>query len=282
MKDYRFKCKDCNKTFSVTANTMLHNTKLPVRRWLFAFSIVTDAKKGVSAKQLERNLDISYPTAWKMAMKIRELMADVKPIKLDGVLEMDETYVGGKPRERAIMNLTEVEKKAYNTKLSKLDKNYLISEGSYKKPKGVKNPKRGRGTDKTPVVGIVKRDGSVVAQVMNKLTYNELKAMVEKNVNRSKSVLITDDFSSYNRFDKIIEHIKIDHQKVFSYKGINTNTIESFWAIIKRGIAGTYHQFSEKHLPKYITEFIFKYNNRLDDEIMFEILVKISVKPNTL
>jgi hypothetical protein len=139
------------------------------------------------------------------------------------------------------------------------------------------NPKRGRGTDKIPVAGIVERDGNVVAQVMKHTTYRDLKALVNKYVDKEDSVMITDEFKSYNRFSDIIEHIKIDHEKLYSYKGVNTNSIESFWAIVKRGIIGQYHQVSLKYLPNYVAEFVFKYNNRKDDD-MFETLVMNSMK----
>ncbi|MCH7535784.1 MAG: IS1595 family transposase, partial [Bacteroidetes bacterium] len=139
--------------------------------------------------------------------------------------------------------------------------------------------KRGRGTKKIPVVGIVERDGDVVAQVMRKLTYQNLKTMVEKYVYEDDSVLITDEYKGYSRMHNIIEHVKIDHQKIYSYKGLNTNTIESFWAVVERGIMGQYHHVSPKYLPTYIAEFVFKWNNRNKDD-MFETLVKNSMKIN--
>jgi transposase-like protein len=138
--------------------------------------------------------------------------------------------------------------------------------------------KRGRGTSKTPVVGIVQRNGNVVAEVMQKTNWKNFKAMVQKYVDMDDSVLMTDQFKAYDRFDAIIEHIKIDHTKMYSYKGLNTNSIESFWAIVKRGIMGQYHSVSDKHLPKYIDEFCFKYNNRKFDD-MFETLVFNSLLP---
>lgn len=270
--DYRFTCFNCNKSFSVTVNTMLHRTRIPLRTWLIAFSLVTDAKKGISAKQLERNLDVSYKTAWRMGMKMRKLMREPAG-KLDDVVEMDETYVGGKPRRGGLSTLTKAEKAYYDRTVERLDKRVDISEGKQKKkwiPAHL--VKRGRGTRKVPVVGIVERDGNVVAKVMEKLTHDNLKAMVQKNVEEEDAVLITDKYRGYNRLSKIIDHIKVDHEKMYSYRGINTNTIESFWAIIKRGIIGQYHKVSLKYLPDYITEFVFKYNNRNDDD-MFKTLV---------
>jgi hypothetical protein len=112
---------------------------------------------------------------------------------------------------------------------------------------------------------------------MTQTTYTELKKLVKKYVDTEDSLMITDEYSGYNKFSTIIEHIKIDHQKLYSYKGVNTNSIESFWAIVKRGIIGQYHQVSLKYLPNYVTEFVFKYNNRRIDD-MFETLVKNSMK----
>lgn len=275
-KDHRFTCKDCRKTSSVTAGTALHGTRIPLKTWFYAFAIISDAKKGVSALQLQRNLGVSYPTAWKMYMDIRGMMVD-DIAKLDGVVEMDETYIGGKPRKNAKMMLTDSQKEKLDHKLYDLKEDFEITEGQYKKKYPKVKPKRGRGTTKISVVGIVQRDGNVVAEVMENLTARNLRKMVQENVKESDSILVTDEYSGYNRLSEIIEHIKIDHQKMWSYKGINTNSIESFWAIIKRGIIGQYHQVSPKYLPNYVAEFVFKYNNRHDDD-MFETLVKNAVK----
>jgi transposase-like protein len=286
-KDYRFTCKSCGKTSSVTVNTALHNTRLPVKTWFYAFSIVTDAKKGLSAMQLQRNLDISYPTAWAMYHKIRELMIiENKEIELSGIVEMDETYIGGKPRP---FNDGTTKPQGKKTVIPELDKRIKelknagvnLKRGKGNPAKSDINPKRGRGTDMAKVVGMVERDGNVIAHVMKSIKHEDLKKLVQKHVIEDDSVLITDEYTGYNKMDKIIEHVKIDHQRLYSYKGINTNTIESFWAIIKRQIIGQHHQVSVKHLPKYVSEVVFKYNNRNVDD-MFETLLANSVKPITL
>lgn len=282
-KDMRFLCKDCGRSFSVTVNTQLHNTRLPLKTWLFSFAIIADAKKGLSALQLQRNLGISYPTAWSMYHKIRDLMImENEEIQLDGVVEMDETMLGGKPRKNAKMLLSNTEKKGLDKQIIKAEKQkFEILEGSIKKKYPLVAPKRGRGANRPKVAGIVQRDGLVIAQVMKDLKYTDLKKLVEKHVDTDDSLLITDEYKGYSRMSTIIEHIQIDHQKAYSYKGVNTNTIESFWAIIKRGLVGQYHQVSLKHLPKYVSEFVFKYNNRMKDD-MFETLVRHAVKPITL
>lgn len=281
--DGRLHCKQCNKTFSVTTNTNLHNTRLPLKTWLYAFAIVTDAKKGVSAKQLERNIGVHYETAWTMGHKIRSLMAiENQEIELSGILEMDETYIGGKPRKfndgttsdvRQAWKIPELDERIHDLKQAGIK----LKRGRGNPAKSDVLPKRGRGTNKIPVVGIVSRNGDVIAEVMRKTSYSDLKKLVNKFVDKDESIMITDEYKGYNRFSEIIEHIKIDHQKLYSYKGVNTNSIESFWAIVKRGILGQYHQVSLKYLPDYVNEFVFKYNNRNMDD-MFETLVKNSMK----
>ena len=278
-KDFRRKCYGCDKMHSVTVNTHLHNTKLPLKTWLCAISIISDAKKGLSARQLQRNIGVSYETAWLMYHKIRKLMH--RYVELTGVVEMDETYVGGKPRKgrgQDKINLRDEEIAEFD-RAAKIYKYEFpeLKEGDYKKPYTQKPHKRGRGTEKIPIVGMVSRKGEVIAEVMRETTKKNLKAMVKKHVDEERSLLITDSFSGYNRFDEFIRHLQVDHHRMFSYKGINTNSIESFWAIIKRGIIGQYHQVSPEHLPNYITEFVFKYNNR-NNENIFEELVRSTMQ----
>jgi transposase-like protein len=277
--DHRFKCRKCRRGFSVTTNTYLHQTHIPLQTWMFAFSVIADAKKGLSSLQLQRHLGIAYQTAFEMAHKIRDIMAEEKIQPLNDVIEMDETYVGGKPRKPNVKKL-----------LTKEGKEYLVNRTQEVKSLGYDlralkgntakvdlDTKRGRGSQKLiPVTGIVQRDGAVIAEVMDSLGAKKLEEMVKKHVDLAKTLLITDTYKGYARMKKIIEHIKIDHSKLYSYNGVNTNSIESFWAIVERGIIGQYHHVSLKYLPKYIVEFCFKYNNRNFDD-MFETLVKASM-----
>ena len=274
-KDMRYKCYSCKNTFSVTVGTYLHDTRLPIKTWLFALSLITDAKKGLSAKQLQRNLNISYPTSYKMYMKIRQWMNEENKTlpELDGIVELDTVYIGGKPRKQK--NYDCIPQK----KVAKLDERIKELKQAGINLRGKGNPakcipsKRGKGTKNISVVGIVERDGNVIAQIMKTINADTIKELVKKNVVEDDAVIITDEDTAHNKLSKIMEHIAIDHKRMYSYKGINTNTIESFWAIIKRGIIGQYHKINAKHLSDYIAEFIFKYNNRKDDEIMFKTLV---------
>ncbi|MCD4795010.1 MAG: IS1595 family transposase [Bacteroidales bacterium] len=280
-KDNRFKCSKCKKSFSVKTGTYLHDTRLPLKKWLFMFSIITDAKKGLSALQLQRNLDISYPTAFNCYHKIREIMTiENKEVKLEGILEQDETFVGGKPRPMPNTDCLEPkERKELDKKIEEYEKEGFDFETKEKRYVACdKDIKRGRGSQKKiPVVGLVQRDGNVVAEVMRKLSYKELKQLVKKHVdNIDDSLLITDEYKGYSQFGKIIEHIKIEHTEMYSYRGINTNTIESFWAFIKRQIMGQHHHVSPEKLHLYVAETVFKFNNRKDDD-MFETLVRLSM-----
>ncbi|MCU0444286.1 MAG: IS1595 family transposase [Microscillaceae bacterium] len=282
--DFRHYCKSCRRSFSVLINTQLQGTKMPLKLWFYAIGIITDAKKGVSALQLQRNLGAHYESVFYLYHKIRDIMEDENADipDLEGVLEMDETFVGGKPRKKTPTKgkfLRRAERDKYDDQKAELEKKgFEFREGTYKK-KAKTDSKRGRGTDKIAIAGIVARDGNVVAQVMSKLTYKELKDLVQKSVNAKKSVLLTDDFKGYNKMNEIIDHIKLDHKTFYSYKGLDNNTIESFWAIIKRGIMGQYHQVTPKYLPNYVAEFVYKYNHREDTSVMFDKILKKLVEP---
>jgi transposase-like protein len=278
--NFQYHCPTCRKRFSVLTKTHLHNTRMPLQKWLLAFAVISDGKKGISAKQLERNISVAYTTAFAMAHKMRDIMAIEKVEMLSELVEMDETFIGGKPRKPNVHGGDLSAKQIFGLE-SGLQ---VLKDAGFKLKRGKGNPahidlntKRGRGSQKQiPVAGIVERDGAVVAEVMENLTALELKKMVEKYVSTDESVIITDFYKGYNSLHTIIEHIKIDHSKMYLYKGINTNSIESFWAIVERGIMGTYHHVSLKYLPKYVVEFVFKYNNRKSDD-MFDTLVKASM-----
>jgi transposase-like protein len=175
-------------------------------------------------------------------MKIRQAMTQQGQRELlSGIVEADETYLGGKPRK-----------------------------GSG--PKG--GNKRGRGTRETPVVGITSRDGKVTAESFRhkKLTHKNLKALVRKNVDIDNTIIMTDQFRGYIGLEKIMPHKTRDHTMWYVDGEIHTNHIESFWALLKRGIIGQYHKVSLKHLPKYIDEFCYRWNHRKDDCLFMSTL----------
>jgi transposase-like protein len=248
--DFTYHCTSCRKRFTVITNTYLYNTRLPLQKWLLAFAVVSDAKKGLSAKQLERNIDVHYETAFNMAHLIRDMMAEEKVELLENVVEMDESFIGGKPRKPNIKApLSEDGKKYLKERTAE-----VVAEGfDLRRKKGNTakvdlDTKRGRGSQKQiPVAGIVQRDGAVIAEVMTSLGAKKLEELVQKHVDMADSLLITDQYKGYSKMHKIIEHIKIDHSKLYSYNGVNTNTIESFWAIVERGIMGQYHHVTLKY-----------------------------------
>lgn len=233
-------CNECNKDFTVLKGTIFEASKLPLNKWFILISLMINAKKGTSSMQLSRDLQVPQKTAWYSAMRVRCAMLD-DAYMLEGIVEMDEVYIGGKPRRRNNWN--------------RVAKPMFFPAG----------PKRGRGTTKIPVVGIVEREGKkrVVAKVMDRLTSKDLLEMLKTYVIEEKSMLMTDEFKGYHQFDKIMQHATVNHSKGEYARGeVHTNTIEGFWSIIKNGIRGQYHVISRKYLPFYLAEFSYKYNHR--------------------
>ncbi len=242
--EQRYHCNACNTSYSVTVNTIFHNTKLELQKWFLAITLILNAKKGLSSRQLSRDLGVHKNTAWSMGMRIRKAMLNDGEL-LTGIIEMDETYVGGKPRKGADRGPT--------------NKN-----------------KRGRGTKKTPVVGMVERNGNVKAFVSHKLSSKKLMGLIRRNIDYKNSTLMTDEFKGYIPVSKIMPHKIITHDYEYVNGIIHTNTIESFWAIVKRGIIGQYHKVSKKYLQKYIDEFCFRYNNRRNNNV-FDLAISRAV-----
>jgi transposase-like protein len=173
-------------------------------------------------------------------------------IRLEGLVEFDEAYLGGKPRKRMLPENT--------PSLARVTE------------------KRGRGTLKTPIVAAVEKKGSVYVKIVEKLTSRNLLAMLKKIVNTEDSIVISDDFRSYRSFDSVVEHITIKHNEGYG-KGIKTvNTAEGFFSIIKNGIKGSYRALSKKYLPFYLAEFSYKFNKRNVRQNAFEELLENAVK----
>lgn len=241
-KEKRHHCNNCNTSFSVTVGTIFHHTHLPLQKWFLAVSLILNAKKGISSRQLARDLDVHKDTAWRISMKIREAMRDSWQRELlSGVVEMDETYIGGKPR------------KGENDGIQR----------------------RGRGTKKTPVVGLISRDGKVKAKAIRKDQINSktLLSLVRKSVDVQNTTLITDQARYYLRASRFIEHKSVNHAVTYCVGDIHTNNIESFWAVLKRGIIGQFHKVSLRYLNRYIDEFVYRFNNRKVNSI-FDITIQ--------
>lgn len=237
--DLRHHCNACRKSFSVTIGTIFFDTRLPMQKWFLLISLMLNAKKGLSACQAARDLEMRRPTVWSMMHRVRKAMKDDGAL-LCGIVEMDETYVGGKPRKG-------------NDRDDDID--------------GGNKSKRGRGTDKTPVVGMVQRKGNVKAKSVSKddLSSIALQSLVRKGIDLAMAMLVTDEYRGYSGMNKMLPHATINHSMHYVNGAIHTNTIESFWAIVKRGIVGQFHKVSGKYLDSYLDEFSYRYNARNTD-----------------
>jgi transposase-like protein len=253
-KELRHHCNGCRKSFSVTVGTIFHRTHIELQKWFLVMSLMLNARKGLSSYQIARDLGMRRPTVWSMMHRIRKAMASNQGELLSGIVEMDETYIGGKPRP----------------KNNKDDDDFTP-------------PKRGRGTDKECVVGMIERGGKVKTKHHskkegNRLDFKSLHNILFKNISPESTTLMTDDFKGYKPFRKVMSHLSVNHSKKQWVNGVaHTNTIESFWAIVKRGIKGQFHFVSPKYLPMYLNEFCFRFNNK-ENEFMFDKLLMNAVR----
>lgn len=230
-RDGTYQCNDCRNQFTVTVGTIMEDSHIPLKKWIMAFHLLCSSKKGISSLQLQRDLGLgSYRTALFMTHRIRLAMSNhFASEKLKGIVEVDETYVGGKPRK---------------------------GDG--------KENKRGRGTKKAPVLVLVERDGKAVSKPIKRVSAKDLKSEIRDNV-ELESKIITDDFKSYRGLKKEFSggHEVVKHsQGEYSRGGIDTNTAESFFALLKRGHYGVFHNLSKRHLYRYTDEFAFRWNHR--------------------
>lgn len=244
VRDGLLRCNDCKGQFTVTVGTIMEDSHITLRQWVQAFHSMCSHKKGVSALQLQRNLGLgSYRSAWHLAHRIRESMKS-EPLRsgLKGIVEVDETYIGGKPR----------------------------------KGTGIIN-KRGRGTRKQPVMLMVERDGKAISKPVEFVNAETLKGAIKEMVNK-ESTIMTDEWKSYTGIGKDFKggH-KIVNHGLGEYVNGNayTNTAESYFALLKRGVHGTFHHISKKHLAKYCNEFSFRWdNNKVTDGERTENAIK--------
>lgn len=230
-KDNKYRCKNTGKYFNVKTNTMFDNTKLGLQKWFLAIYIVTSHKKGISSLQLSRDLDITQKSAWFMLQRIRQCFGIENGNDLDNEVEADETYVGGKNKNRH----------------------------AHKKIEG----SQGRSSkDKTPIVGMVERGGKLNAKQVENVRHETLSTQIINHV-KDSAKLYTDEWLGYRGLERIYDHGVVKHNQSEYVNGrIHTNTIEGFWSLLKRGIVGVYHFTSKKHLQKYVDEFVFRYNTR--------------------
>lgn len=234
-------CNSCRKQYTVTVGTVFESSKVPLNKWLYVNHVLCSSKKGTSAHQIARNIGVTYKTAWFMVHRIREAMKDVDDTPIGGFgkfVEADETYVGGKTKNR-----------------------------NAKQQRRFAEKRRSTVADKQPVVSLVERGGKVRSFHVARVTGETLRTALVTNVDRY-SYLMTDEHKGYKAVGKEFgKHGVTNHGKREYVRGaVHTNTVEGFFSILKRGIIGVYHHVSEAHLHRYTSEFDFRYNTRkLDD-----------------
>jgi hypothetical protein len=227
---YLWRCHDCKAQYTVRIGAVYEESRLPMRHWAYAFWRASTSKKGVAALEIQRNCQISYKSALFLMNRIRFAMAPDNPAaeKLTGTVECDETYIGGKPRP------------------------------------GTGNHKRGRGTKKTPVFAAVERGGDIRRQVVADVSGKTLKGAIREMVDQNARIM-TDDFPVYAGIGKEFAggHETVCHSTKEYVRGdIHTNTAESSFALLKRGITGIYHSVSKEYLHRYLWQFDFLWNAR--------------------
>jgi transposase-like protein len=232
VKRRQFDCDGCRYQFSVRVGTIFHDSKLPLWKWFLAVYMMGESKKGISANQLSRMLGVSYKTAWYLCHRIRATMKDESGDMLSGIVEADETFVGGKKRFPA---------------------------GTSRQHMALH-----RRDNKTVVLGAVERGGKVRLRIAPDTKGETIKGFLREVVADDAEAIYTDSHHSYRGIgDHDTKHEYVDHSRDEWVRGqIHTNTVESVWSLFDRSVIGAYHKLSVKHLPAYLDEAAFRWNNR--------------------
>jgi transposase-like protein len=240
-KKQLFYCKDCDYQFSVTAGTVFNDSHLPLFKWFAATLLLCEAKKGMSALQIQRTLGIGgYKTAWYLCHRIRSAMIESQRQMLDGTVEIDETDIGGKFR------------------------------------KGMPR------TEKMVVIGVRKRNGDLRLLHVDSATSEAIRKIVAEHVSQDVEVIVTDESVIYPfafTVDQKKLHKTICHSREYVCGDVHTNTVESAFSLLKRGIIGTWHKVSAKHLPAYLEEMCFRFNRRNRPDLFLDTLRHMVTSP---
>jgi transposase-like protein len=250
-------CTACGQHVHPTAGTIFHKSSTSLHLWFYAMYLMVSTRCGISAKQLERELGVTYKTAWRMFTLIRNELMEQDDGPLSGEVEMDETYVGGKPRGREVAALSRA--------------------GMSPQAAGTT---AGR-SKKTTVFGMVQRGGKVAAHVTPPNFQDSAFHHIEARV-LPETTIYTDEAAAYRRLGaKGYQHKRIHHaQRIYVEGDVHTNTIEGFWSLVKRGIGGTHHAVSAKWLQGYLNEYVWRYNHRDDRRAMFWSLLLRASAPS--
>jgi transposase-like protein len=243
----QFDCDNCRYQFSVTAGTIFNDSHLPLWKWFLCVYLLCESKKGMSALQLKRTLGTSYKTAWYLCHRIRAAMKEVNPEPLGGIVEIDETYIGAKRQ-------------------------------------GIAGQGRAHG-NKQIVVGIKQRNGELRFFRAEDAKAGTLAKYIKENVSDDVDVIMTDEFPSYPYALARLGIPKAKHKTIKHRNGVyvdgdvTTNGIESAFSLLKRGIIGSWHRVSAKHLPAYLDEMTFRFNNRENPYLFRDTLMKLIEAP---
>lgn len=232
-----FDCNSCRYQFSTTSGTIFHDTHLPLWKWFLTVYMIVEAKKGVSANQIKRTIGVSYKTAWYLCHRIRAAMTEHNPEPLSGIVEVDETWIGGKK-------------------------------------KGMGHGYKG---NKVIVVGAAEREGRIALKVIDRADRKTLHGFIHSNTAPDTEAIYTDELPAYKGIaDHDTRHETVNHSAEQWVNGdVHTNTVENVWSLLKRSIIGSYHKVSVKHLDAYLDELEWRFNNRDNPYLFRDTLLKL-------